>query len=285
MFRNSWKLLSSQLIIKRFAGHSKWANIKHDKAIKDAEKSNLFGKFTRMIRVGKFFYFNLIEKSKIKFSTAIQENGNNNNPATNSQLKAVIDQALQKDMPMATIEKNIKRFNPSDMKLKKEFVDIKTLNKVFLVVEIFSDQIAKVKMDINTFVRKNKSLGTTLADIKHSFEEAGIVIVTSKETFANSSEFEDKLTEDAINADAQEVEDIDFESKTATFVCKPIEIDRVKRDLMNLGYVIEEAQHVFVPQRVIQLTDDENEKYQIMLQKLKAIEGVEGYFDNVEPNE
>lgn len=183
---------------------------------------------------------------------------------------------------MSTIEKNIKKFNPSDMKLTRSFIDIKTLNKVFVIVELVTDNAAKVKMDINTIVRKHKQLSTSLAEIKHLFEEIGIVVVTSKGNFSNSSEFEDKLTEDAIECEAQEVEDIDFESKTATFICKPIEIERVKRKLLNMDYIIEEAQHIFIPNQHVQLTSDEQQAYDNMIQKLKSIEGVENIFDNIE---
>lgn len=36
---------------KRFAGHSKWANIRHIKGLKDAERANYFLKLTRQMRV------------------------------------------------------------------------------------------------------------------------------------------------------------------------------------------------------------------------------------------
>lgn len=38
-------------IIKRHAGHSKWANIKHIKAAKDAERSAMFTKLSRQMKV------------------------------------------------------------------------------------------------------------------------------------------------------------------------------------------------------------------------------------------
>lgn len=38
-------------IIKRYAGHSKWANIRHIKGAKDAERANLFTKISRQIKV------------------------------------------------------------------------------------------------------------------------------------------------------------------------------------------------------------------------------------------
>jgi hypothetical protein len=45
--------LLHQLALSRAAGHSKWANIKHIKAEKDAQKASIFSRFARMIRIGK----------------------------------------------------------------------------------------------------------------------------------------------------------------------------------------------------------------------------------------
>lgn len=45
------------IISTRHAGHSKWANIKHTKALKDGQRSQLFAKLGHKIKVtiyGKF---------------------------------------------------------------------------------------------------------------------------------------------------------------------------------------------------------------------------------------
>lgn len=200
----------------------------------------------------------------------------------NMQLKTVIDQAISKDMPMTTIERSIKRFNPNDAQMKREFFDFKTMSRIFVVVEVLSDNITRVKMDLNTLVRKTKSMGTVITGIRHLFEEFGIISISSKKDYPSSSHFEEQLMEDAINCDAQEVENIDYESKTATFLCKPRDIDRITRMLLNLDYIVDDSQHVFVPQKHIQLSQDEATAYTYFVQKLKAIEGVENYFDNVD---
>lgn len=36
---------------KRFAGHSKWQNIRHIKGAKDAQKSDMFTKFSRQLKL------------------------------------------------------------------------------------------------------------------------------------------------------------------------------------------------------------------------------------------
>lgn len=51
------------------AGHSKWANIRHIKGAKDAEKSMIFNRYARQMRLaiqGLFIFFSVLSKS-IKF--------------------------------------------------------------------------------------------------------------------------------------------------------------------------------------------------------------------------
>lgn len=201
----------------------------------------------------------------------------------NSYLRTVIDQALTKNMPMSTIEKNIKKFNSSDSKLSRHFYEIKTIGKVFIICEVFSENLAGLKQNLNTILRKAAN-NTSLADIRHSFDEVGFVQVTSPESkkFNTESEFEDVLTEHAIECDAQEVENIDFDGKTATFICRPIDIEKVKRSLLNLGYIIEDSQHIFVPKHVLKLSESELKIYENLKLKLGQLEGYENIFDNVE---
>lgn len=252
-----------QLTTKRFAGHSKWANIKHDKAIIDGERANMILRYTRMITI------------------AIQEGGGSTNPATNSYLKTAIEQARHANVPMATVNNQIKKFNINDAQMKRYILEMKTMNRIFVIVEFYSENFVKSKNNIHTAMRKAGQ--TILGDVKHMFDEIGFVKGTRVEgTFASESEFEDKVTEDAIECDAQEVEDIDFATKSASFVCRPIEIEKVKRILLNLGYTIEFAEHIFVPHIPLQLTEAEMKTYESLKFRLSKVDEVENVFDNVE---
>lgn len=218
---------------------------------------------------------------RIFCSSAIQD-GNSANPQMNSYLRTVIDQALSKNMPMSTIEKNIKKFNPNEMKLVKHFFEIKTMGRVFVICEVYTENLAGLKQNVNTVLRKAAN-NTSFADIKHSFEEIGFVQVTAEHLkAANASEFEDILTEHAIECDAQEVENVDFEGKTATFICRPIDIEKVKRGLLNLKYVVEDSQHIFAANNMIKLNENEMKIYENLKQKLSQLEGFENIYDNVE---
>ena len=71
------------------SGHSKWAQIKHQKAQVDAKKGKTFSKITRMI------------------SLAAREKGPN--PDMNISLRAAIEKAREVNMPKENIERAIKK--------------------------------------------------------------------------------------------------------------------------------------------------------------------------------
>jgi transcriptional/translational regulatory protein YebC/TACO1 len=106
-------------------------------------------------------------------------------------------------------------------------------------------------------------------DVSHLFTELGIIQTTKPDvTCSNLSEFEELCTDHAIEIGAEEVEDLDLANKSATvsfllflslksfdyfstissqFTCQPMELERIKRSLVGLGYNIENMEHVFIP--------------------------------------
>jgi len=70
------------------SGHSKWAQIKHQKGAADAKKSKLFAKISRLISIAA-------RKGK--------------DPATNASLRDAISKAKEVNMPNDNIERAIKR--------------------------------------------------------------------------------------------------------------------------------------------------------------------------------
>jgi translational activator of cytochrome c oxidase 1 len=120
-----------------FAGHSKWANIKHIKASKDGQKAAMFTKYARQIRL------------------AMQEGGSNN-PQINTGLRQIIDEAVKKNMPMASIQNQLKKYNANSAQLKKHYFEIKSFNKIFIICEVFTENFPSIKMSTSTFLKKNR---------------------------------------------------------------------------------------------------------------------------------
>lgn len=214
---------------------------------------------------------------------AIQEGGSSN-PQLNSQLKSVIDQAVKSNMPLTTVNNQIKKFNANDAQMKKYFLELKSQNKIFLICEFYTDNLAQAKMNINTVMRKSGN--TSFADVRHMFDEIGYVSAKKADgIFANESEFEEKVMEDGIECDVQEVEDIDFASKSASFICPPMELERVRRSLISAGYVVDIAEHIFAPKHTQRLAESEMSAFEKLKDRLSLLDGYENVFDNVHQSE
>ncbi|MCH7882817.1 YebC/PmpR family DNA-binding transcriptional regulator [Patescibacteria group bacterium] len=76
------------------SGHSRWSQIKHKKALTDAQKSKHFSKLARTITM------------------AAREKGRD--PTTNSILRSAIEKAKEANMPAGNIERAIKRAGGSE---------------------------------------------------------------------------------------------------------------------------------------------------------------------------
>ncbi|XP_062534219.1 probable transcriptional regulatory protein TTE1135 [Armigeres subalbatus] len=240
------------------AGHSKWQNIRHIKALNDGRRSVLFIKLSRQIRL------------------AIQAGGAN--PAVNNALRAAIDEALKKNMPNSTIQGILKKGNQSTAQLKKFCLEIKAFEQVSVICVLYTDRFTQLKMEMATILRKNFAAFT---DVKHMFDEQGYVEAVWKVDIPGD-DLLSMCTEHAIEIGSEDVEVMSEETKLLRFICDPNEIDRVKTQLEKLGYSVEHSEHAFFPKSTIKLNPDAIEAYEKLKEKLKAIDGVEDIYDNVE---
>lgn len=84
------------------AGHSKWAQIKHQKATTDAKRGQMFSKLSRAITI------------------AAHEGGGD--PAANAKLREIIAKAREINMPSDTIERAIKKATGADATKLESFL-------------------------------------------------------------------------------------------------------------------------------------------------------------------
>uniref|UniRef100_A0A1B0FUY0 Transcriptional regulator n=1 Tax=Lutzomyia longipalpis TaxID=7200 RepID=A0A1B0FUY0_LUTLO len=183
------------------AGHSKWANIRHIKAAKDGQKSQLFARFARQIRL------------------AILE-GKSPNPAMNTLLRQTVDVALKKQMPMASIQTAIKRASGQGTDFRRHVLEVKVVqNRVYVILVLYTDNPTQAKMNLTTVLRKEKTPEKLL----------------------------EMATEHAILVGAEDVELMDEKEGLLNFTCSPAEIQRVRKELAELNYEIESAEHVYIP--------------------------------------
>lgn len=117
---------------ERYAGHSKWSNIKHIKAANDAKKGIASARYCQMIR------------------RAVSEGGGD--PKLNTKLGELIATAIKNNMSKATIDRVIKK--AGEATFEKGFVEIMGPGGCLLVVEVETDNLNRLKYDLKVLAKQ-----------------------------------------------------------------------------------------------------------------------------------
>ncbi|XP_046743394.1 probable transcriptional regulatory protein PERMA_0079 [Diprion similis] len=254
-------LITRQLIIsskcsKRHAGHSKWSNIKHDKAIIDAKRALNFHKLRRLMFV------------------AIAEANNNADPSTNSRLAQIIETAKKAAMPAATINNVLKTATAAKTLTTHGRVDLRGPSGAVILVEYACDNAIQFKMSINTLLRKF-GWSTTDPGVAHLFDYKGVI----------TTEIQGDLglaTDHAIQVDAEDVQEVEHNDiKEYKFYCEPNVLFNVKQRLLDMNYKVKSAEALYIPRTLVNLSDSELSIAIGLCEKLEANEDVVRLHDNI----
>lgn len=120
------------------AGHNKWAQIKHKKAVTDAKKSKIFTKLVKLIKV-----------------EARLAHGDLNSPS----LKAAIERARKENMPKENIDRAIKSASESNPD-EKVIYEAYGPGGCALIIEGLTDSRNRTSQEIKHLLSK---LGSSLA--------------------------------------------------------------------------------------------------------------------------
>ncbi|XP_014260353.1 translational activator of cytochrome c oxidase 1 [Cimex lectularius] len=243
---------------KRFAGHNKWSNIKHIKAEKDGQRSQLFFKLSQKIKV------------------AIQEGGSAN-PDTNLQLAQAIENAKKNQMPIATIQSTINAFQMDKAKVTSFWFELKGPKGAFFVISTLTDNVKKTKYTIAPLLRKH---GLTFAEnsTKHLFDYKAVITAKPPPDVKDPAE---ETVDHAIECGAEEVLASEVEENLFDFICSMDQINHVKGKLLKMNYTVEKADFNLIPISRVALTDDEMETMSKLVDKLEALPEVIRIYDNI----
>lgn len=209
------------------------------------------------------------------------DGGGSVNPALNTTLRNAIDEALRRDVPQNTIQATLKKYaqTPDTTKLHRHLYEGRLYHKVFAIIAIYTENLQLTRNQIAAALKKHKfvSDGT-----KNLFTERGVIDAIARPEI-RSDNIEDDCLEDAIECGAEDIEVHDANEKQITFYCEPQEILRVKHKLSSLGHHIVNAECIFIPKSaLVTLTESEAENYEIFKEKLRAVDGFDEIYDNID---
>ncbi|HST54928.1 MAG TPA: YebC/PmpR family DNA-binding transcriptional regulator [Solirubrobacteraceae bacterium] len=212
------------------SGHSKWASIKHKKAIVDSRRGAQFTKLARAITV------------------AAREGGGD--PDANASLENAIQKAKAASMPKDNIERAI-------AKGTGEGGDADAIESVLyegygpggvaLLVEAFTDNRNRTSADVrHMFSKHGGSLGEP-GSVAYLFDKKGTIVIDA----AQYSE-DDLMV--AVEAGA---EDISADEGVFEVVTEPADFTPVRRALEEAGVQIESAEVAFRPSSLVPIGEAE----------------------------
>jgi len=214
--------LTCENVIKqqvRFAGHSKWSNIRHIKGAKDIQRGKLTTQYVNRI------------------SIAIREKGGDNNPDTNKTLKRILAEAYSANIPKASLQGALKNFKASDTQEFK--MEVSLLGGIALFLECVAK--SKQHADLVILTALKKKGGSLEKQQKTKFDQKGIILAEiQKENL-------ELLEDDAIEAGAEDVSLIEGEDNMAEFTTSVMDLSSVKEILQGKGYNCVDSSIIYIP--------------------------------------
>jgi YebC/PmpR family DNA-binding regulatory protein len=235
------------------AGHSKWAGIKHKKAIVDARRGKLFTKLARAITV------------------AAKEGGGDveGNPTLALAVQKARDASMPKDNIERAIAKGTGEGGDADA-LEAVIYEGYGPGGVALLVEATTDNRNRTGSDVrHTFGKHGGNLGEP-GSVAYLFDKRGVVVVDAEHYS------EDDLIV-AIDAGA---EDIAMDDDVFEVITEPSALAAVRAALDDAGISVENAEVAQRPKTLVPLDEHGATKLMRLIDALEDLDDVDAVHAN-----
>jgi YebC/PmpR family DNA-binding regulatory protein len=236
------------------SGHSKWAGIKHKKALVDAKRGKEFAKLSRAITV------------------AAKEGGGD--PEHNATLVQAIQKAKDANMPNDNIDRAIKRGTGagSDSESYQHLTyEGYGPNGVAVYVIALTDNRNRTAADVrHMFDRAGGKLGTD-GSVSWIFERKGVILVDAERYE------EDQVMEAALEAGA---EDVLSEGSVHEVRTDPADFMAVREGLGAAGIGYQSADLTMIPKNTVALGESDAKRTLRLLDALEDLDDVQEVFAN-----
>lgn len=237
------------------AGHSKWKQIKHKKAILDSKRGKSFTKLIKEITIA----------SRL----------GGPDPDGNPKLRLLLEKAKEINMPQDNSTRAIKRGSGElpGMHYERYMYEGYGPGNIAILIEVLTDNKNRAVAELRTFFNKKNGILAESGAVSWMFNKLGVI------KLEKSSISEDILIDSLL---AHEVKDIHQEENYFVVTCDPKALDEVKKVILDLGSKVESAEIEFVPQNYISLNGEVEDKAHEFLTSLEDLEDVQNVYTNLE---
>jgi YebC/PmpR family DNA-binding regulatory protein len=235
------------------AGHSKWANIQHRKGRQDEKRGKIW---TRIVR---------------EITVAARQGGGD--PAMNPRLRLAIEKAKAANMPADRVKYNVDKATGSLDGISYEEIRYEGygIGGAAIIVDTMTDNKVRTVAEVrHAFSKHGGNMGTE-GSVAFQFKHVGQLI------FAPGTA-EDKVMEVALEAGADDV--IADDEGAIEVLTSPAEFEAVKTALEAAGLSAEVASVTMRAENTIELSGDDAERMQKLLDVLEDLDDTQDIFHN-----
>jgi YebC/PmpR family DNA-binding regulatory protein len=237
------------------AGHSKWKQIKHKKALTDSRRAATWTKIIREITV------------------AAKAGGGD--PAGNPRLRLAIDTARAANMPFENIDRAIKKGTGELEGVNYEEITYEAYGPagVAIMIESLTDNGNRTVADIRRWLSRNGgNLGTT-GSVAWMFDRRGQITI-------DGGRFdEDTVMEAALEAGALDVES---DEGTHTVYTEVVDFNTVQDALRSKGIEWDEAELAIIPKTEVRVEGPDADQLVKLLELLEELDDVQKVYTNAD---
>lgn len=238
------------------SGHSKWAGIKHKKAIVDAKRGKVFTQIANMITI------------------AAKEGGGD--VSSNFRLRLALEKARAANMPSANIERAIKRGTGEGGGAQIEEVKYEGYGPegVAILIVAATDNKNRTSGEVRSTLTKYGGRMAEAGAVSWLFDQKGQIVVT------NSNE---EMTLAAIDAGATDVEEED----DSTYIYSDVSsLNKIRQALEESGANVESMEIIYKPQNDVKITEEERaRKILNLVDALESLDDVSNVYANFDISE
>jgi YebC/PmpR family DNA-binding regulatory protein len=240
------------------SGHSKWATIKHKKGALDAKRGKIF---TRLIK-----------------EITIAARGGGGDPDGNPRLRGAIVAAKAENMPAENIKRAVQKGTGELEGAAFEEITFEGYGPggVAVIVETVTDNRNRVVSEIrHAFAKNGGNLGET-GSVGYMFSKKGLILV------AKSAADEDKLTEIALEAGAEDLSD---EGDSWEITTSPKDFEAVSNAIKAAGIPTELSEVTMIASMYTKLEGTAAAAMMRLLDVLEDLDDTQNVYSNFDMDE
>ena len=200
-------------------------------------------------------------------------------PENNPRLRAIIATCKRENMPKDNIARAIKNAVGKDTSDYKEVTyEGYGPHGVAVFVDTLTDNTTRTVGDVRSVFNKfDGNLGTT-GSLSFLFDHKAVFTFKSKEGIEM-----DELILDLIDYGVEEDYDVDNEEGEITIYGSPTSFGEIQKHLEENDFEITAAEFTYIPNDLKDVTEEERETIDKMVEKLEDFEDVQNVYTNMKP--